>query len=70
MVEGTHFLQTHHIGIEHFHGVAEVMDFKPPRQAQALHAFVDVVSGDFECVHALAFKKTEGAFQLGSPQFK
>jgi hypothetical protein len=52
-VEGTHLLQAHHVGIKLLHRVPEVVNFKPTRRPVALHAFVNVVSGDFESFHVL-----------------
>ena len=39
-----HFLQTDDVRIELFHGMAEIVDLQPPRQPDALHALVYVVS--------------------------
>jgi hypothetical protein len=53
-VKRTHFLQAHDVCIKLLHGVAEVVDFKTTRRPKTLHAFVDVVGGDFECFHVHA----------------
>ena len=52
-VLAAHLLQAHDVGVKLLHRKAQVVDFKTPCRPQALHAFVDVVGGDFECFHVL-----------------
>ncbi len=51
VVKRTHFLQTNDVRIELLYRVAKVVNFKTTRWPKTLHAFVDVVGGDFECFH-------------------
>ena len=51
VIKRTHFLQTNNIRIKLLHRVAKVVNFKTTRRPKTLHAFVDVVGGDFECFH-------------------
>ncbi len=44
-VHPAHLLQAHDVGIELLHRMAQVVDLQPPCRPQALHTFVDVVSG-------------------------